>query len=119
MNIILGKESYQQLKDRYILLKLDTFLIDKQEMPSYCVIDAKDLPLTEMQDVMHWQNNHNKILENYYKRNWYFCEQMIEHCRQRWAGQLETFYIDLYTRIQQFKTQELDNNWTGYLERNT
>ncbi len=119
MNIILGNANYNDLKDKYILLRLDTFVVSDKILPSYCVIDASDVPLNEMPDLLHWQNNHDKILENYYKQNWEFCEQMIEHCRQRWAGQLETFYVDLYSRIQKLKKQNLDASWDGYLERKT
>jgi len=117
MNIILGEDQYQALKDQYIVLKLDTLVINGDKIPSYCVLDAKSIPLDEMTQLDHWRNNHNKIIENYHKRNFAFVEQMIEHCRNRWGGELESFYIDLYARTQKFKKQKLPDNWTGYIEK--
>lgn len=117
MNIVLGKQQYEQLKNQYIMLELDTLLINGETIPSYCVLDAKSIPLDEMTQLDHWRNNHNKIIENYHKRNFAFVEQMIEHCRNRWGGELESFYIDLYARTQKFKKQKLPDNWTGYIEK--
>jgi hypothetical protein len=117
MNIILGKDHYEKFKDQFILLELDTLVINGEPMPSYCVLDAKKIPLTEMPDILHWQKNHNKIMENYHKRNFAFVEQMIEHCQNRWGGELESFYIDLFARTQKYKNQKLDNSWTGYIEK--
>ena len=117
MNIILGKENYNKLSDQFILLELDTVVINGNPTPSYCVLDAQTIPVTEMTEIEHWKNNHNKIIENYHKRNFAFVEQMIEHCRHRWGGTLESFYIDLYARTQSFKNKKLPDNWTGYIEK--
>ena len=115
MQITLGKNNYEQLKDRYVILDLDTLSINGEPVPSYCVLDAKEIPLTEMTEIEHWRSNHNKIIENYHKRNFTYCEQMIEHCQNRWGGALDSFYTDLFARIQSVKNQTLPSNWTGYI----
>lgn len=117
MNIILGKENYESIKDRYIMLEVDTLIINGQPTPSYCLLDPKQIPLEEMTQIEHWRENHNKIIENYHKRNFAFVEQMIEHCRNRWGGELESFYLDLYARTQELKKQKLPKNWTGYIQK--
>ena len=58
MNIILGEDQYQALKDQYIILELDTLVINGDEIPSYCVLDAKSIPLDEMTQVLQ----HNRKL---------------------------------------------------------
>ena len=115
MQITIGKENYNKLKNRYIMLELDTLVIQGTVTPSYCVLDAKEIPLEEMTELEHWCKNHNKIIENYHKRNFSFVEQMIEHCRNRWGGVLESFYLDLYARTQDVKNQSLSKEWTGYI----
>jgi len=117
MNIILGKSARQNLGDKYIVLELDTFEIAGELVPSYCVLDAGDIPLSEMQDIPAWVENHDKIMENYRKQNWNFCEQMIEHIQTRWGGALNSFYLTLYSRIQELKQQELPEEWNGSIKR--
>jgi len=115
MQIILGKENAEKIGSKYIVLDLDTFLIDGEEIPSYCVLDASSIPLEEITQLSHWVTNHNKIMENYHKQNWEFCEQMIDHCLERWGGSMKSFYAVLLARILDLKTQDLPVNWTGVI----
>jgi len=117
MQIILGKEIADQVGDKYIVLELDTFKHDSELKTAYAVLDAGAIPLGEMQEIPKWVEHHNKIIENYRKQNWSFCEQMIEHCQNRWGGELNSFYTDLYVRIQDLKNKELSDSWDGTLQR--
>ena len=117
MQIILGKENAEKVGDKYIVLDLDTFLINGEEVSSYCVLDASSIPLEEMTQLSHWVTNHNKIMENYHKQNWNFCEEMIEHCLDRWGGSMESFYTTLLARILDHKVQGLPKNWTGIISK--
>ena len=117
MQIILGKDIANQVEDKYIVLELDTFKHNDDVQTAYAVLDAASIPLGEMQEIPTWVEHHNKIMENYRKQNWNFCEQMIEHCQKRWGGELTSFYTEIYSRIQQLKTQELSETWNGILER--
>jgi len=113
MNIILGDDAYQTVKDKYLVLELDTFLIKGEPIKSYCVLDAGDLPLSEMQDLPLWEENHNKIISNWHKGNFEFCEQMIEHAQTRWGGNLRSFYSTMHDKIQDLKDQQLPEGWDG------
>jgi hypothetical protein len=117
MNIILGDTTYQQVKDKYIVLELDTFNIDGDDVTSYCVLDAGDIPLSEMSELSTWQENHAKIVSNWHKGNFNFCEQMIEHARTRWGGHLNSFYDTMYSRIQELKGADLPEGWNGTIQR--
>jgi hypothetical protein len=35
----------------------------------------------------------------------------------KWGKELDSFYIELANRISGLKTQTLDNNWTGVIEK--
>lgn len=114
----MGEETAENVKDNYVLLELDIFRgQDNVETPAYAVLDASSIPLSEMQELPIWIEHHNKIMENYRKRNWNFCEQMIEHCRPRWGGELASFYMEMYARIQDLKKQTLPENWDGVIQR--
>jgi len=117
MQIILGKEIADQVGDKYIVLELDTFKHGSELKTAYAVLDAGAIPLGEMQVIPKRVEHHNKILENYRKQNWDFCEQMIEHCEKRWGGELNSFYADLYARIQNLKGTDLPDGWNGSIQR--
>jgi hypothetical protein len=115
MNIILGDDAYNTVKEKYIVLQLDTFCIAGSEVPSYCVLDAGDIPLSEMEQLPLWQENHKKMVENWHRGNFNFCEQMIEHLMQRWGGHLNSYYTTVYGRIQDIKGNDLPEDWDGII----
>jgi hypothetical protein len=117
MNIILGEDAYNQVKDKYITLELDTFCISDENHKSYCVLDASDIPLGEMPELALWEDNHAKLIENWHKGNFEFCEQMIDHVMKRWGGHMNSFYTELYSRIQDIKDKELPEEWNGVIQR--
>ena len=112
----MGKQVADQIGEKYIVLELDTFRVEGQTVPAYAVLDAGSIPLGEMQEIPKWIEHHNKLMENYRKKNWYFCEQMIEHCQNRWGGELNSFYTEIYSRIQDIKDKELPEEWDGILD---
>tara|TARA_B100000780_G_C21082719_1_gene436095 strand:- start:776 stop:1135 length:360 start_codon:yes stop_codon:yes gene_type:complete len=111
MQIILGKEHAESIREKYIVLELDTFKMQDEYVPSYCILDAGAIPLSEMQELPLWQENHQKLIENYRKQNWDFCEQMIDHISPKWGGSVASFYITLYGRIQELKSEKLGKDW--------
>jgi hypothetical protein len=117
MNIILGDKAYNQVKDKYIVLELDTFRIDEQEHKSYCVLDAGDIPLGEMPELPLWQENHAKFIENWHKGDFNFCEQMVDHLMKRWGGHMNSFYTTVFGRIQELKEQDLPEDWDGVIQK--
>lgn len=103
MNIVMGDELLPDLASRYTILGLDWFAVEGREEPirAYCLIEA--VPLTEMPQLAQWQELHEKLMENYVKQNWIYCEQAIEHLKGRWNGELDSFYQNLEVRIREFK----------------
>jgi len=111
----MGKETADQIGEKYIVLELDTFKVEGKLVPAFAVLDAGSIPLGEMQEIPTWIEHHNKVMENYYKQNWEFCEQMIDHCQNRWGGALNSFYTEVYTRIQDLKKKPLPKDWDGVI----
>tara|TARA_R110000868_G_scaffold183646_2_gene424959 strand:+ start:281 stop:628 length:348 start_codon:yes stop_codon:yes gene_type:complete len=105
MKILLAPES--QIKDiaeRYIVLELDTFCIKGIDTPSWCVIEAGDIGLAELTELNHFITEHGNLIKNYKLGNFTYCEQMIEHLRGKFGGEVDSFYMELYARTQQPKT---------------
>ena len=99
MNIIIGEENAQQLEDKYTLLELDQLRLDPESEPvsAYCVLE--NIPIEELPQLEEFADLHHKMIENYRKQNWSYCEQAIDHLCGRWGGTVDSFYSDLLTRI--------------------
>lgn len=117
MNIILGEDRARSLTDRYAVLPLDTFYLRDtgQNVQSFCVVES--IPVNELSQFTQWFDLHNKLMENYTKQNWQFCEQAIEHLLGKWNKELDTFYQDLLIRVRSRKPHGIDPDWTSVIER--
>lgn len=117
MNIVLGHERAQALASKYVVLPLDSFQISGHQDPvtSYCVIEhAPMADLTRMESLI---TLHEKLMSNYAKKNWNFCEQAIEHLKGRWNGELDTFYDEMSDRINKYKEQDPGPDWSPVIVR--
>jgi hypothetical protein len=117
MNIILQSQITEDVKDKYILLELDSFRMrpDQTPMPAYCILEQ--LSLDEMMNMKQYLDLHSNLMPNYRKRNWNYVEQAIEHLMGRWNNQLDSFYTEILTRVSKFRSQEPDDQWDGVIDR--
>ena len=109
MKIVLATEQdIKPVQDRYLVLELDTFRIKDQTIPSWCIIDAGDIPLAEMTQLDHFKTQHENLIKNYKQGNLNFVEQMIEHLQGKFGGNVDSFYTELFARIKQPKSDPWD-----------
>lgn len=109
MKIVLApEEQIADVAERYLVLELDTFRIQDKEIPSWCVIDAGDIGLAEMTELKHWKEQHESLIRNYKKGDFNFVEQMLEHLKGKFGGNLDSFYMEVYARLQQPKPDVWD-----------
>ena len=116
MNIIFGTEMAEQAQDRYTVLELDTFnlLPTDQIVTAYCLVET--VPITEMPAVASLRDLHQNLMAEYRKQNWHYCEDAIAHLTGKWGGELNSFYTELYQRIQTLKQGDLPVDWTGRID---
>jgi hypothetical protein len=117
MNIIFGLESVKPLEERYTVLELDTFLLQptSEVVTAYCVVET--IPIEEMPAIESLKDLHSNLMTEYRKRNWRYCEDAIAHLTKKWGGEVDTFYTELYQRIQSLKQEDLPQDWTGHVDK--
>ena len=118
MNIIFGKAQVEALpENKFIVLELDQIRYGEHGRPdsAYCIVEH--VPIVELPDVEHNAKLHKQLILSYRQREWQNCYNLIEGLRCKWGGELDSFYTDLYQRVQQFETQELDESWTGIITK--
>jgi hypothetical protein len=117
MNIIFGTEMAKQAQDRYTVLELDTFnlLPTDEVVTAYCLVET--IPIEEMPAIESLKDLHSNLMTEYRKRNWRYCEDAIAHLTGKWHSELNSFYTELYQRIQHLKQQDLSQGWTGRVDK--
>jgi len=116
LNIILGKADTEKLGDKYVILELDTVTI-KSSAPivAYCVIET--IPLDDFPKVEIYKKRHSDLMDHYRNRRWEYCEDSIKILKGFWNGEVDTFYESLLKRVQDFKQNSPDENWTGVIAK--
>ena len=115
MKIVLStQEDIASLAERYLVLELDTFRIEGKEIPSWCVVDAGDIGLADMTELAHYKEQHENLSRNYKKGDLNFVEQMIEHLKGKFGGNLDSYYTELYARI---KNETHPEPWDYVVEK--
>jgi hypothetical protein len=117
MNIIFETQITQDVKDKYILLELDSFRFVPGANPvkSYCLVEK--ISLEEMLTMKNFLELHQNLIENYHKQNWNYCEQALEHLIGRWNSELDSFYHNLADRINTLRMSTPEPSWDGVINR--
>ena len=117
MNIILGEDNLTGIDEKYMVLELDTIRVrDRDPIKAFCLIEK--MPVGEMFSAENFRELHSNLIANYRLRNWNYCEQAIEHLLGKWNGELDTFYLDLVTRVKQHRESPPGDDWDGTIDRN-
>ena len=117
MNIIFGTEMAQQAQERYTVLELDTcnLLPTDEAVTAFCLVET--VPIEEMPAIESLKNLHANLMAEYRKRNWHYCEDAIAHLTGKWHGELNSFYTEIYQRIQTLKQSDLPEDWNGRMDK--
>lgn len=97
MNIIVGKEAAEKLKENYTVLELETFVKDGETITAFCIVDQ--VPIMELPLLESNKQLHADFLTEYNKRNYDFCKEAAIHLRGKFNGDLDSFYDELLARI--------------------
>ena len=117
MHIIFGKEQADALNGKYTVLELDTIQVGESATPvtAYCTIE--NVPLEELPELVKFKLLHENMLLSYRFRDWAICQQAIDQLTGKWGGELDSFYADLQTRLDQYQQQEPPQTWTHIIKR--
>jgi hypothetical protein len=117
MHIIFGSAAAQQASDKYTVLELDRLRLEPLGpiVDTYCIIET--VPLEEIPLLDNYCRLHAKLMDNYRRRDWNFCEQALEHLHGRWGGVMNSFYDEISQRIAKYKQQDPGEDWDGVYEK--
>jgi hypothetical protein len=101
MHIILGKENAEFLRQRHVVLELETFCLpNKDPVTAYCVVPAETI-FGEMQDMERLQGLHQAVVDAWNRKDYSTVAFGIEHLRGKFGGELDSFYHILLQAIKE------------------
>ena len=115
MNIIF-KENSADIGKKYVVLDLDTFSVPDGSTHTVCCV-VENIPITELSETEDLKTLHADLIQSYGQRQWSQCEQAIEQLMGKWGGEVDSFYVDLQSRIKMLKELDLDDNWTPVIPK--
>lgn len=116
MNIIFGRENALSLGEKYTVLELDTIkLPNGQQVTAFCAVE--NIPITDMPKIDSMRSLHENLLINYRKKDWNYCTQALEHLIGFWGQELDTFYMNISSRIASYTEQDPGEGWDGVLDK--
>lgn len=117
MNIIFGEDQAQALSEKYTVLELDTFKFVPKNIIAKAFAIVENIPIEDLPKLSFQKDLHHNLMENYRKRDWNFCEQAIENLVGCFGKELDTFYVELQSRITEFKENDPGKDWDYTIER--
>lgn len=115
MNILFGSNEIQAIREqgRFTILELDTIQVspDHEPEPAYCVLT--DVSITEIPLLESKVKMHQDLMHFYRTQQWPECRQLIELLRGSWNGEIDSFYTEIQTRLDNLETNGADQDWDG------
>jgi len=117
MNIIFGKQAADEIAQKYTVLELDTikFVPSNSLTTAYAVVE--NVPIQDLPKLSFQKDLHQDLMENYRKGDWNFCGQAIENLVGCFNGELDSFYAELQSRINNYKDNDPGDTWDSAIER--
>jgi hypothetical protein len=113
MNIVLEPNLTDEVRDKYMLVELDTLQYDDgQAVKSYGVVTKDEITLQDFQNIQMYVDLHNNLIKNYRLKNWKFCEDSLDHLRGKFRGEFDSFYDIMTERVKQLKALDLPSDWS-------
>jgi hypothetical protein len=113
---IIFKENLTEQFQKYTVLDLDTFEFDDGSKHTACCL-VENIPVQELPLSSSLRELHANLIKNYAQKNWTYCEHALEQLTGKWNGELDTFYVELTTRIKHLKTLDLPDTWTPVIRK--
>ena len=119
MNILLETQITPDIREKYMLLELDTFRTSpgSPTVTAWCLIDPQNPD--DMITMDQFKNLHDNLMPSFRQRHWEYVNQAIDHLQGQWDGQLDSFYEDLRSRVEALQNRDIDADWDGVIDKTT
>ena len=99
MQIVFKRDIADQLKERYTVLELETFIVDGIALEAFCVVPAEKLAFTDLNELNINIAAHNVFLSALKNKDHDLCMAMHKDLLGKFGGELDSFYDAIAERI--------------------
>ena len=99
MQVIFGRDTAEQVKERYTVLELETFHANGQAVPAFCVVPSDKIPLEDIRQVEDLKDLHQQFIDGFNSQQYEVCTTLYKQLRGRWTGELDSFYDAILNKI--------------------
>lgn len=99
MNIVFGRANADALKDRYVVLELETLETPQGNLECFCVVPGNVIPVRDLPTMEHYTQLHQTFVDNLNKKNYDMCRELAGHLYGKFGGEVDSFYQVILDRI--------------------
>ena len=113
MNIIFEEKLTEDIREKYILLELDTFSPEPNVFKKCWALIGKDeVNVQEVHNMDQFTDLHHNMIKNYGLKNWKFCHDALDHLIGKFRGEIDSFYRIMRERVEQLEKINLPDTWS-------
>lgn len=106
MYIIFGTKNAETLRERHIVLELETFTVDGAEQVAYCVVQPESIALGEMPDIERLSGIHQATVDALNRKDYATVMEGVSHLKGCFGGELDSFYTIISDRIKEITVEQ-------------
>ncbi len=92
MHIIFGQDVADDIRQKHLVLELETFVVGEELKTAYCVVQPESISLTDMPDLERLTRLHATLISALNRQDWSTVVEGVSHLRGKFGGELDSFY---------------------------
>jgi hypothetical protein len=104
MQVIFGRDTAEQVRERYTVLELETFHANGQAIPAFCVVPSDKIPLEDIRQVENLKDLHQQFINSFNTKDYDAVKTLYKQLHGRWTGELDSFYDAILNKISSSST---------------
>jgi hypothetical protein len=105
MKIIFEQHDIDKLRDRHILLELDTVIVQGVPRRFFCLLE--NFSYTDIPDVYEFAKSHQEFMNLYQAKKYTECEVLLEKLQSYNYHDMKSFYDIMTQRLQKLQNPEI------------
>jgi hypothetical protein len=98
MQIVWDPKAVEDLKKTHTVLELESFPVNGGMFHAWCVLPAEKI-IAELPTLNNYIELHEGFVKAWKDRNYKLLEDLSEHLKGKFGGELDSFYEEILSRI--------------------
>jgi len=112
MKVVYSEEgSSIALDEKYILLEMDTIIVNNKNITAFAVMSFDEIPIEELSQIENMKKMHERMINGYKTQQWEFVLDCIYNLKGKWKGSIDSFYDIFEERVRTLLSTEHMEDW--------